>query len=113
VADRSTALLKLLRGGQIGTGLYIVTVNTSAPLTFVFEGSDKQIDADLFEIPAEFQPLTEGARYFALPILGKHESQRWGLIQKIDGPTNTKTFITGGSNPQTVTVQDGLIKEIK
>ena len=84
MADRSTALLKLLKGGQSAMGLYVVTVDTDAPPTFVFEGSEKQIDADLFEIPVEFQPVSAGDRFFALPILGKDDSQRWGLLQKIN-----------------------------
>lgn len=82
--DKSTALLKLLRGQQQKPGLYIVKVNTASPPTFTFEGANLAIDADLFEIPKDFQPLTKGARYFALPIIGQYESQRWGLIQKIN-----------------------------
>lgn len=82
--DKSTALLRLLRGSQEKMGLYIVTVNTASPPTFVFEGAGVAIDADIFEIPTDFQPLQKGARFFALPILGKQESQRWGLLQKIN-----------------------------
>lgn len=82
--DRSTALLKLLLGSQTKTGLYIVKVNTTSPVTFTFEGSNLALDGDLFEIPKDFQPLTVGARFFVLPILGQYESQRWGLLQKIN-----------------------------
>jgi len=82
--DRSTALLKLLRKGQEKTGLYIVKVSSASPLTFTFEGSNLALDDDLFEIPAEYKPLAKGQRFFTLPILGQYESQRWGLIQKLN-----------------------------
>lgn len=82
--DRSTALLKLLRGRQEKGGLYIVKVSSASPLTFTFEGSDLALDQDLFEIPKDYQPPSKGDRFFTLPILGNYESQRWGLLQKIN-----------------------------
>jgi hypothetical protein len=82
--DRSTALLKLLRGSQDKAGLYIVSVSSAAPVTLTFDGSTLALDDDLFEIPQSFQPLSVNDRFFTLPILGKGESQRWGLLQKIN-----------------------------
>jgi hypothetical protein len=82
--DRSTALLNLLRQKQQRTGLYIVKVSSASPVTFTFEGSNLALDQDLFEIPTDYQPLSKGQRFFTLPILGHYDSQRWGLIQKIN-----------------------------
>jgi hypothetical protein len=82
--DRSTALLKLLRGPQEKPGLYIVKVSSTSPATFSFEGSNLALDDDLFEVPIAYQPLSKGDRFFTLPILGTHGSQRWGLVQKLN-----------------------------
>jgi hypothetical protein len=85
--DKSVDLLKLLRGpGAKTQGLAIVTVKTAAPspLTFTVEGFTQVLDPDIFVVPTEFQPLTAGAKYFALPITGDGASIRWGLIQKIN-----------------------------
>lgn len=80
----AVSLLKLLRGkpGQ-PQGLRIVTVKTVAPVTLVFEGTALALDPDIFEIPASFQPLVKGQRFFALPITGDLNAPRWGLIQKL------------------------------
>lgn len=82
--DKSVKLLKLLGGRQQNDGikgLQIVRVVTTNPVTVVFEGSPLSLDIDIFEVPRDFLPLTQGAKFFALPIQGG--SQRWGLIQKI------------------------------
>jgi hypothetical protein len=82
--DRSTALIKLLRGPKTDSGLYIVKVSSASPLTFTFEGSSLALDEDIFEIPNSYKPLAAGQRFFALPIIGDYASQRWGLIQKLN-----------------------------
>ncbi|MGP9042097.1 hypothetical protein [Cytobacillus kochii] len=84
--DRSTALIKLLRGKEANrsSGLYIVKVSSASPLTFTFEGSNLALDHELFEVPEDYKPLAQGQRFFTLPILGVYDSQRWGLIQKIN-----------------------------
>lgn len=118
--DRSLDLLVLLRKGasggdpqnstqNSGGNLYIVRCITAEPeITLAFEGTDLPIGTDIFEIPIRFLPIEEGARYFALPIIG---GQRWGLLEKIDGEEITDSFLTGDN--RTVEVKNGIVKEIK
>lgn len=110
---RNVALLNLLTPQQGGQGLYIVKVNTETPATFTFEGSNLALDDALFEVPEDFLPLKRNQRFFALPILNSFDSQRWGLIHRIDGPKTTKTFRTADMPSRTVTVVDGRITEIE
>jgi len=115
--DRSLDLLVLLRGegestagGTGSSGLYVVKVLTASPeVTISFEGSDLPLGPDIFEIPIRFQPLEEGSRYFALPII--NSGQRWGLVEKLDGEEVTGTFTTVDN--KTVTVTNGLVKKIE
>lgn len=84
--DKAVALLKLLRGkpGE-APGVRIVEIKTSAPapVTMVFQGTNLALDLDIFEVPASFQPVQKGQKFFALPIVGGGAAPRWGLIQKI------------------------------
>lgn len=113
--NRDVDLLKLLRGENkptenSGVGLYIVKVITAQPeVTLVFEGTQLPLDLDIFEVPVKLLPLEEGARYFALPIIGN--GQRWGLLEKIDGEGVKGTFTS--SDNKTITVENGLIKKIQ
>lgn len=118
--DKSVDLLKIIREGLKGGGstasgkpaafgLYVVKVITADPeVTILFEGSELPLGEDIFEIPLRFQPLEEGARYFALPITGS--GQRWGLIEKLDGKEITGSFTTADN--KTVTITNGTISEI-
>lgn len=121
--DKSIALLKLFRnegepkagGGAPSSSssaagsLYIVKVITASPeVTIVFEGSSAPLGDDIFEIPIRFQPVEEGSRYFALPIVGGH---RWGIIEKLDGEEVTGSF-TSADN-KTITVTNGIIEKIE
>jgi len=84
--DKSVQLLKLLRGLKDTSGaVRIVEVKTSAPnpVTLVFMGTNLALDVDIFEVPASFQPLQIGNKFFTLPIVGGGAAQRWGLIQKL------------------------------
>lgn len=81
--DRSIDLLRLLRGNSgEQSGLMIVKADTAN--TLVFEGSATPLDLDLFEIPKDIQPIQAGKRYFTLPILTADNSQRWGILQRLD-----------------------------
>lgn len=86
-SDRSVDLLRLLKPLADAPGLKIVNVYTTDPfpLTFIFEGTKMALDAPLFEIPVDFYPLKKGDRLLAYPMVGKGASQRWGLIQKLNG----------------------------
>lgn len=79
------SMMRKAGGATAGTGLKIVRVNTAAPkpVTFIFEGTKLAIDIDIFEVPASAYPLTKGDRFFALPIIGNGDNQRWGLITKL------------------------------
>ncbi|WP_332648902.1 hypothetical protein [Lysinibacillus sp. 54212] len=112
-------LLKLMRGGNRpqnnsskpgGFGLLVVKVITVEPeATFVFEGAKIPVDIDIFEVPIRLLPLEEGARYFALPIVGN--GTRFGLLEKIDGEGVKGTFISADN--KTIVFDNGLIKEVK
>ena len=80
--DKSVQLLKMLRKDATIQGLKIVKIVAESPPMFSFEGSPQVLDAEIFEIPNSFLPLTLSSKYFALPMAGAN-SQRWGLIQKI------------------------------
>ena len=121
--DKSIELLKVIRGegrskaggrpqnsvaGNAGS-LYIVKVITASPeVTIVFEGSSTPLGDDIFEVPIRFQPVEEGSRYFALPIVGGH---RWGIIEKLDGEEVTGSF-TSADN-KTITVTNGIVEKIE
>lgn len=83
-------VLKILRGeGQGGdnVGLKVIRVVTTEPdpITFVFEGTELPLDLEIFEVPVDFYPLAKGDRFLGFPLIGLGASQRWGLIQKING----------------------------
>jgi hypothetical protein len=88
--DDSVKLLQLLKGltqdtGQI-TGLKVVRVNTTEPkpYTFLFEGTKKVLDFDIFEVPVGLYPLCLGDRFLAYPLMNQGLSQRWGLLVKLN-----------------------------
>lgn len=81
--DKSIELLRLLRSnGGTQNGLMVVKADTANSL--VFEGSTTPLDLDLFEIPKDLQPIQAGKRYFTMPILTADNSQRWGILQRLD-----------------------------
>lgn len=85
---KAVDLLNKIRGPQGGQGLRIIKVVTTepAPVTFVFEGSNKQaIDLDIFEIPVACYPLKKGDRLFVYPLIGEGASQRWGAVENLNG----------------------------
>lgn len=124
--DKSIELLQVIRGEKPSTAggskagtksnaagnagsLYVVKVITASPeVTIVFEGSSTPLGDDIFEIPIRFQPVEEGSRYFALPIVGGH---RWGIIEKLDGEEVTGSF-TSADN-KTITVTNGIVEKIE
>lgn len=84
----------------------IVTADSSTSL--IFEGSVNPVSIALFEIPAEYLPLEPFARYFALPI-GEPNSQRWGLIQRLDNNgISGEIKVSNGTTSTTYTLQNGL-----
>lgn len=79
-------LLKLIRGNkdaEVGK-LYVVSSSTAS--TFVFQGTQKALSANVFEIPEDLKPIYPGERFYALPIAGEG-TNRWGILQRI---TRTK-----------------------
>lgn len=109
--DKAVDLLKLLRGnnGKDGVsgennGLRIIrTVTTDPnPVTFVFEGTSLALDIDVFEIPINLYPICAGDRFLTSPIVG-HNTQRWGVISKIN-----KGFVTGTMQSGTTCKVDGI-----
>lgn len=96
--DVGVSLLGVMRGPkQKAPGLRVVTVKTTepSPITFVFEGSDKALDLELFEVPVDFYPLRIGDQLLAFPMVDKGVSQRWGLLQKINGGLLLGTYAGG------------------
>lgn len=126
--DKSIELLQVIRGEKPSTAggsttsnnnnnkaaggaasLHIVKVITASPeVTIVFEGSSAPLGDDIFEIPIRFQPVEEGSRYFALPIVGGH---RWGIIEKLDGEEVTGSFLS--KDDKTITVTNGIVEKIE
>ncbi|GAA4711185.1 hypothetical protein [Brevibacillus fulvus] len=122
--DVSVSLLSVMRGPKPkAPGLRVVTVKTTepSPITFVFEGSDKALDLELFEVPVDFYPLRIGDQLLAFPMVDKGVSQRWGLLQKINGGLVLGTYtggkiivpnfpkpIEGFKTPAHVTLIDGI-----
>ncbi len=92
--DKSVDLLKLMRGPGNQTGLKIIKVETTDPdpITFTFEGTAQAIDLVIFEIPVSCYPLRKGDRLLAYPLLDKEASQRWGVLQKINGGITLATM---------------------
>lgn len=87
MVDKSVDLLKLFKGDEKGTGLRIAKAVTAEPdpLTFIFEGTKRAIDPEIFEIPINLYPIKKGDRFISYPILGTGAASRWALIQKING----------------------------
>lgn len=119
MADKTVDLLNLMRGPRdTAPGLHIIIVNTTdpAPITFLFEGTPLPLDLDLFEVPVSCYPLRKGDRLLAFPLIGKGASQRWGVIQKINGGAVMATM-TGATSCQVTgigrayTAQDLIIPE--
>ena len=79
---KETDLLRLLRGSEKSgqQGLYIVSAATAT--TFVFQGTQKALDAAVFVIPEDIKPIYAGEKFFALPIVGA-STNRWGIITRI------------------------------
>ena len=114
--SRSVDLLKLLKntGRTVqGLGLMTVTVITAAPdpVTVKFDGTNLALDLEIFVVATALQPLQAGAKYFALPMSGAGDSQRWGIVQAVDvaaipGATGA-TGATGPPGPIGVTGTQG------
>lgn len=97
--DRSIDLLKIVRGGQDGTGIRIAKVETSEPnaITLSFEGTALALDLEIFEIPVSLYPLKPGDRFFTFPIIG-NGTNRWGLLEKINGGNVVLATMQDGSS---------------
>lgn len=122
--DISVSLLGLMRGPKAAApGLKVVTVKTTepSPITFAFEGSDKALDLELFEVPVDLYPLRVGDKLLAYPLVSNGPSKRWGLLQKINGGLVFGTYaagkiavpglpkpIEGFKTPAHVTLEDGI-----
>lgn len=109
--DRSVELLKTLRGGrnQGGvTGLKIVRIDATEPdpVTLVFEGTKLALGMEIFEIPVDCYPLRKGDRFLAYPLVGQEASQRWGVLQKLNGGVVLATM----TGPDSLQI-DGITKE--
>lgn len=84
MSTQAHKLLQLLRGTPTeSAGLSIIEVVNDNPPQYKFEGTDVALDASLFEVPQEFQPVQIADRFFALPI-ATSDNVRWGLLQKIN-----------------------------
>lgn len=86
-ADKSVELLRTIRGlnnQKEAVGFRILTVKSTAPATFVLEGTPVALDKELFEIPAAFLPLQKGDKFFTFPLVGTPLGQRWAVIQRIN-----------------------------
>jgi hypothetical protein len=92
--DKSTALLKLLRGPKEAIGLKVIKVKTTEPdpITFVFEGTPLALDIDIFEIPVNMYPLRSNDRLLVFPIVGEGDAQRWAALEKINGGVTLATM---------------------
>ena len=102
MVDKTVDLLNLMRGPKdTALGLHIVTINTTdpAPITFLLEGTPKPLGLSLFEVPVGCYPLRKGDRFLAFPLLRKGASQRWGVIQKLNGGVTLATM-TGATSCQ-------------
>jgi hypothetical protein len=62
-----------------------VATTEPAPYTFVFEGDRVAVDMALFEMPVGMYPLRRGDRLLVYPLIDNGVSQRWAVIEKIDG----------------------------
>ena len=93
-------LLKILRGnggkgvGELRTAQAVTT--DPDPVTFIVEGTDIALDADIFTIPLSVYPICKGDTFYVLPIAGS-DNQRWGIISKINN-TNAVGTMTGASS---------------
>ena len=88
-------LLRLVRGGTDDEGLNIVTVDVGEPRPkFKFEGTPKQLDSEIFEIPVSVRPLCQGDRLLAYKV---GPAQRWGLLVKLNQGVTLATVQGDGS----------------
>lgn len=85
--NNAVDLLSTMRGTPKQVGLKIINCQTTdpAPITFIFEGTQQALDLEIFEVPVDFYPLRKNDRLLAYPLLGDGASQRWGVIQKLNG----------------------------
>jgi hypothetical protein len=96
--DKSAELLQLLKNQctepDTVTGLKIVRVTTTEPhpYKFIFEGTKPTLDIDLFEVPVCLYPLCLNDRFLAYPLIEQDNSQRWGLLTKINNYVNFATM---------------------
>lgn len=97
-----TDLLKIVRGKDVpGIGeLRTVKVATTDPdpVTFVMQGTEQALDADIFTIPLSVYPICKGDTFYVMPIAGSNK-QRWGIITKINN-TNAVGTMTGATSCQ-------------
>lgn len=96
----SVDLLNKLRGtppGGVGE-LRIIKAVTSDPypITFVMQGTNTALDADIFTIPLSAYPICEGDTFFVLPIAGS-DKQRWGIISKVNNVNATGVMTSATS----------------
>lgn len=102
-------ILQMLQPGNQTNGLRIATAANETPLTFKIEGTEIQLDADLFVVPEAYKPVKKGDQFFVLPILDQ-AAQRWGVIQRISGGYDG-TYTTGDN--RTATITDGTVTKVE
>ena len=94
--------LKMLRGdtpNNIGELRVIKAVTSDPyPITFVMQGTETALDADIFTIPLCAYPICEGDTFYVLPIAGS-DKQRWGIVEKINN-TNATGVMTSATSCQ-------------
>lgn len=97
-----TDVLKIMRGKPtpgVGELRILKAVTTDPdPITFVMQGTEQALDANLFTIPLSVYPICKGDTFYALPLAGS-DSQRWGITAKINN-TNAVGVMTGATTCQ-------------
>lgn len=98
----SLDVLKLLRG-ELPQGLGELCIAQAAttdpdPLTFVVQGADHALDADIFTIPLGVYPICKDDTFYILPLSGS-DGQRWGILSKINN-TNVVGIMTSATTCQ-------------
>lgn len=99
--DKTVDLLAKIRGkGKSQDGLKVIKVQTTEPnaITFTFEGSNDALDLDIFEIPVSCYPLRRNDRLLVFPLVGDGNSQRWAVIEKINGGAVTMATMQSSSS---------------
>ncbi|EIW19907.1 MULTISPECIES: hypothetical protein [Pelosinus] len=97
---RRIDLLGIIRGDDKTTpGMRVIRVVTTEPAaySFIFEGDKQAVDMALFEMPVSMYPLKIGDRMLVFPMVDTAASQRWAVVEKINGGVTLGTMTSGNS----------------